>query len=66
MDGKAIMKLRTGELFSATKGDYFMKSPDFKLRGYALVQQTPLRRKGFLLASGWKVLKINPKIKDLI
>lgn len=65
MSERALLKLRTGELFSATSGDYFMHTPDYQFKGMVLVEKVPLRRKNVVLGTGWKIIKKNPRRKDL-
>jgi hypothetical protein len=63
---RALLKMRTGELFSAHSGDYFMQTPDYQFKGMALVEKVPLRRKNVVMGTGWKILKKNPRRRDLV
>jgi hypothetical protein len=62
---KVLMNLKTGERFSADRSDYFMASPETKIKGLALVKRVSMSGKNIVEGHGWKIIKRHPKIKDL-
>lgn len=62
---KALMNLKTGDIFSADRSDYFMALPETKIKGLALVERVSMTGKNIVGGHGWKIIKRHPKIKDL-
>jgi hypothetical protein len=66
MMAKLLYDPKTEHTFSADKGDYFMFTPDKKIKGMYLIESIPSKGKIIVNDRLWKITNRHPKVKDLI